>query len=596
MHLRGSKKQANPKLHMPLEKYRTKKRRGWASRLRRPLALLLLAGALAAVGFYLFTGWRARDLAAKARDSFEKGNYRMAWLQLVSAREMRAGDPEVLRTGALLEAKLGRPEALATLKQLEDAGGLREEDMEQRATVAMRFGSEEEFEDAVGKLEALRGGQDVVTLRTARAAIRGDIDRAIEEARRAIESSNSPEAKLELARLLGKRHGHMLRTYGLPAAEDVPALQEIVQIIESLQSSELAESALALGLGTVATDDKTRRRWSEAAFANITPSNPALLPAAEFLVRSGDTTAQEMQEKLRSLYDTAPLKQRADFALWLSRQGLPREGLTLITAQEAADDLAAFIARTDALARMSNWQGVLEITENAGKVPESMRQLTRVWALANSEDDLAMGPAKTQAVEAALQAAARERQLRPMLESLDSIGAGAAADAELSRLCADPEAADAAFSLLRERVGRTGGTAALQAAYELALKAAPGAPSVADHGRYLELFRTSRVDPSETAAAIASYPAAVQPRVTHALLMLRRNNPAAAKAAFDDITVFFDQMIPAHQAVAAAFTAGTGDVELARLMRGSIDAGVLTSGEKALLEEWVTLEEAPDSP
>jgi len=581
---------------MPLEKNRSKRRRRWSTRLRRPLVLLLLAGALAAAGFYLFTGWRARDLAAKARDSFEKGNYRMAWLQLISARDIRASDKEVLRTGALIEAKLGRPEALATLKQLEDAGTLREEDMEQRAKVAMRFGSEEEFEEAVGKLEALRSGRAAVTLRTARAAIRGDIDRAIEEARRAIESSDSPEAKLELVRLLGKRHGHMLRTYGRPAAEDIPALQEIVQIIDSLQSSELAESALALGLSAVATDDETRKRWSEAALGNVTPSNPALLPAAEFRVRNGDTTAQEMQQELRPVYDTAPLKQRADFALWLSRQGLPKEGLTLITAQEAADDLSAFIARTDALARMSNWQGVLEITENAGKIPDSMRQLTRVWALNNSEDELAMGPAKAQAVEAALQAAARERQLRPMLESLDSIGAGAAADAELSRLCADPEAADAAFSLLRERVGRTGGTAALQPAYELALKAAPGASSVADHGRYLELFRTSRVNPSETAAAIAGQPAAVPPRVTHALLMLRRKDPSAAKAAFDDITVFFDQMIPAHQAVAAAFTAGTGDTELGRSMRGMINTDVLTSGERALLDEWVRLGDAPDSP
>ena len=62
-------------------------------------ACLLLLVVLTAAGWYLFTGWRARDLASKARESFEKGNYRMAWLQLKSARDLRAGDPEVLRTG-----------------------------------------------------------------------------------------------------------------------------------------------------------------------------------------------------------------------------------------------------------------------------------------------------------------------------------------------------------------------------------------------------------------------------------------------------------------------------------------------------------------
>lgn len=548
---------------------------------------------LAATGCYFFTGWRARDLASKARESFERGNYRMAWLQLKSARDLRAGDPEVLRTGALLEAKFGRPEALATLQELESKGPLREEDLQEKARMAMRFGSEEEFEQAVQKLEAMGAGEDAVPLRTTRAVLRGDLDRAITEARRAAKNSTNPAAKLELARLLGKRHGHMLRNYGRPAAEDIPALQEIVQIIDSLQSSELAEPALALGLGAMASDEKTKKRWAEAGMENVDPANPALLPSAEYLVRSGAVTATEMEARLRPLYDAAPLNQRADFSLWLSRQGMSKEGLTLITAQEAADDLSAFLARTDALARLSNWQSVLETTETAEKVPDSMRQLTRVWAVLNSGDPVAMRSALERAVESAVQAAARERQLRPMLDSLDSLGASAAANTQLERLCTNPEVADAAFTLLRERVGRTRGTAALDQAYARALQAAPGAPSVIDHGRYLELFRALRVDPSETAAAIISQPSEIPPRVTHALLMLRRNDPAAAKAAFDDLTVFYDEMLPSQQVVVAAYTAGTGDVTMARMMRGIIDTSVLTSGELAILDQWVPSEQAP---
>lgn len=570
------------------------RRRGWKRLLRHPWKLLLLLVILTAAGWYLFTGWRARDLASKARESFEKGNYRMAWLQLKSARDLRAGDPEVLRTGALLEAKFGRPEALATLQELESKGPLRQEDLQEKARMAMRFGSEEEFEQAVQKLEAMGAGEDAVPLRTTRAVLRGDLDRAIAEARRAAENSANPAAKLELARLLGKRHGHMLRNYGRPAAEDIPALQEIVQIIDSLQSSELAEPALALGLGAMATDEQTKRRWAEAGMKNVNPANPALLPSAEYLVRSGAVTAEEMQARLRPLYDTAPLNQRADFSLWLSRQGLPKEGLTLITAQEAADDLSAFLARTDALARISNWQSVLETTETAEKVPDSMRQLTRVWAVLNSGDPVAMRSALERAVESAVQAAARERQLRPMLDSLDSLGAGAAANTQLERLCANPEVADAAFALLRERVGRTGGTAALEPAYARALEAAPGAPSVIDHGRYLELFRGLRLEASDTAAAITAQPSEIPPRVTHALLMLRRNDPAAAKATFDDVTVFYDKMLPSQQVVVAAYTAGTGDAAMARLMRGIIDTNVLTPGELAVLDQWVPTEKAPE--
>ena len=108
---------------MPSNRSRKSRRRGWKWILRHPWKTLLLLVVVGAAGWYFFTGWRARDLASKARESFEKGNYRMAWLQLQSARDLRASDPEVLRTGALLEAKFGRPEALDTLQERHQGRG-----------------------------------------------------------------------------------------------------------------------------------------------------------------------------------------------------------------------------------------------------------------------------------------------------------------------------------------------------------------------------------------------------------------------------------------------------------------------------------------
>ena len=571
-------------------RWRKQLRYQWSLWLLRYLWLIaLLAAALAYGGYHLFTGWRARDLAGKARESFEKGNYRMAWVQAQSARDLRPNDPEVLRTSAILEAKFGRPEALASLQLLAANNALGEEEIREKANVAARFGSEVEFEESVRKLEDMGAVAEAASLRTARAMQRRDLDRAIKEARRTLEKSDTPENRLELARLLGKRHGHVAGKIGRPAAEDVPALEEIVGIIDGLQSGAMAETALALGLGATPADVQSKKRWAEAGMKNVSASNPALLPAAEFLVRSGGSTPEDMRALLRPVYDAASLAQRADFSLWLSRQGMPKEALTLVTAQEAADNLSAFLARTDALGKLSNWQGILTTADNAEKVPDSLRQLTRVWALTNmnAAEESAKRKPLAPVVEAAVQAAASEKQLRPMLSSLDSIGAGAMAEAELARLCAYPGTADAAFSLLRERVGRTGGTGALDAAYESAKKAAPNAPSVLDHGRYLELFRGLQLAAEDTTAAIAAQPAEVAPRVTHALFMLRKNDPAAAKATFDDVTVFFDQMSPAQQAVVAAYTAGTGDMALARMMRGVIQTDVLTAGEIAILDQWV---------
>ena len=568
-------------------RWRKQLRYQWSLWLLRYLWLIALVAIVAGFGgFHFFTNWRARDLATKAQENFRQGNYRMAWLQMQSAREMRPDDVEVLRAGALLEAKFGQPDALATMQNLETKTALSAEEIKEKASAAAHFGSEEEFENAVKKLEAMGTG-DAYSLRAGRAELRGDLDRAIVEARRAIEESDRPEAKLDLARALGKRHGHSLRVLGQPAPEDVPALQEVVQIIDSLQSSKLAEPALALGLSTAAADVNTKKRWAEAGMKNVSPSNPALLPAAEFLAQSGSVPAQDLRDRLRTIYDSASLAQRADFALWLSRQGLPKESLTMVTAQEASDNLPAFLARTDGLARLANWRGILEATTDAEKVPDSIRHLTRAWAVMNLEDETGKQRALEAAVEAAVQAAAKEKQLRPMMVSLDSIGAGAIAEAELARLCANAGTTDAAFSLLRERIGKTKGTAALETVYQAAKAAAPTAPSVADYGRYLELFRGLQVKEADTAAAIAGQPSEISPRVTHALLMLRENNPAAAKATFDDITVFYDQLIPAHQVVVAAFTAGTGNREKAQGMRGEIKTDVLTPGEKKLLDQWV---------
>lgn len=576
-------------------RWRKQLRYQWSLWLLRYLWLIaLLAAALGYGGYHLFTGWRARDLAGKARESFEKGNYRMAWVQAQSARDLRPNDPEVLRTRAILEAKFGHPEALESLQLLETKNTLGEEEIREKANVATRFGSEEEFEESVRKLEGMGAVAEAAPLRTARAMQRGDLDRAIKEARRNLEKSDSAENKLELARLLGKRHGHVAGRIGRPAAEDVPALEEIVGIIDGLQSGEMAEPALALGLGAMPADGQSKKRWAQAGMKNVSASNPALLPAAEFLVRSGASTPEDMRALLRPVYDTATLAQRADFSLWLSRQGMPKDALTLVTAQEASDDLSAFLARTDALGKLANWQGILTTADNANKVPDSLRQLTRVWALTNmnaTEEESAKRKPLAPVVEAAVQAAASEKQLRPMLSSLDSIGAGAMAEAELARLCAYPGTADAAFSLLRERIGRTGGTGALDAAYESSKRAAPNAPSVLDHGRYLELFRGLQLTPEDTTAAIAAQPAEVAPRVTHALFMLRKNDPAAAKATFDDVTVFFDQMMPAQQVVVAAYTAGTGDMALASKMRGVIQTDVLTAGETAVLDQWVPARE-----
>ena len=560
------------------------------SRRRRKLKKLLVIFALSsvgvavagAVGYHFYAGWRARDLAVKARENFAAGNYRAAWLQLSSARSLRENDPEVIRSGALIETGFGRKGSMTLWDELARKITLSEEDRLERSVATLRHGTDEQFDAAIREYEGVGDLAKAGALRTARRVIRGDLDGAIVEARKAIETTSDPFLRLDVAKLLRQRHAS---DFASPQQNTTLVKQEIATIVDSLLDTEAAEQALAFGLGNLAPlPQETRQRWTARAMQRQAADNPALLPAADAMVRGQDTTAAKIYGQLRPLYDAAPLDRRSSFALWLSSQGLAREALGLITAQEAADNTSAFLVRADALGRDGNWAAVLAATDNAPALSESVRLMTRARA------ELAMGEneAGLRSVQSAIIAAAQEGRLVNMVESADTLGpvTGTAVNDGLFVLCGQTASADTAFRLLRRRLGRTEGTAAVVPAWQRAKEAAPDAASVRDFGRYQELLQSSLLTPEETAAAVAENPAEIDPRINQALLLIRRNRQAEAAAVFDRFGITFRDLPPAQQAVLAAAASSAGDENLARSLVNNINLELLTRGEKALLKQF----------
>ncbi len=560
------------------------------SRRRRKLKKLLVIFALSlvgvavagAVGYHFYAGWRARDLAVKARENFAAGNYRAAWLQLSSARSLRENDPEVIRSGALIETGFGRKGSMTLWDELARKITLSEEDRLERSVATLRHGTDEQFDAAIREYEGVGDLAKAGALRTARRVIRGDLDGAIVEARKAIETTSDPFLRLDVAKLLRQRHAS---DFASAQQNTAPVKQEIATIVDSLLDTEAAEQALAFGLGNLATlPQKTRQRWTTRAMQRQAADNPAVLPAADAMVRGQDTTAAKIYGQLRPLYDAAPLDRRSSFALWLSSQGLAREALGLITAQEAADNTSAFLVRADALGRDGNWAAVLAATDNAPALSESVRLMTRARA------ELAMGEneAGLRSVQSAIIAAAQEGRLVNMVESADTLGpvTGTAVNDGLFVLCGQTASADTAFRLLRRRLGRTEGTAAVVPAWQRAKEVAPDAASVRDFGRYQELLQSSLLTPEEAAAAVAENPAEIDPRINQALLLIRRNRQAEAAAVFDRFGITFRDLPPAQQAVLAAAASSAGDENLARSLVNNINLELLTRGEKALLKQF----------
>lgn len=557
-------------------------------------AVLVALGIVGAVGFHFFQGWRARDLAEKALQSLEMASYRAAWLQMNSARNLRPNDPTVLRAAAIIESRFGMPSGMDSWDRYAEQSELSEEDLVGRGRAAAALGNEEQFQRAVDGLDAAGEAAASGRLRTVRNLARGNLDRAIEEARRSVAATDDPAMKLDLARLILRRHVDQLAA--APQAEESQrTAKEMFAIVDSLQGTAQGDEAMAFGLTFLLPGQEEQERWANLAMKNSDAANPALLPAATVMVDLGKAKPEELRQVLRPIFDAAPLDRRAAFVAWLTRQGMPREGLTLITAQESGESVDAFLARTGALAKMDNWTAVIETADAGGNVPLSIRLLTKARAEYALRQQAQSG---AKSLADAVRAAAREGTLPTIVATGDEIGGQAVVDATLVELCGDSGFAEDVFRMTRDRLSRRGAStqAQLTEAHKRALGAAPNAVSVQDYSRYIKLLTKPgedateeeiaalAVSPDETAQAVAATPADAAVRATHALALLRAGRPEEALGVFDDLTVFYGRVPPALQAVICRVLADGGRGEFAMRASQDIDKKKLTQNEMSLLQ------------
>ncbi|MFM6173361.1 MAG: hypothetical protein ACKPB4_14755, partial [Sphaerospermopsis kisseleviana] len=509
-----------------------------ASKSRRKRRLMRFLGISAAVlvalcvvgagAFYFFQGWRARDLAGKALENLEIPNYRMAWIQMNSARSLRPGDPDVLRAAAIIESRFGMPTAVESWERLEQSRRLTTSELQDKARAFARLGSQEQFDMAVRAMDEAGLKVEAAQLRAARNLRRGNMDAAIDETATAVTGLNDPGLRLDHARLLVRRHVDRLAAPQNPQTAAVA--EQVATIIDSLVGTAQEKEALALGLAFLQPGEDRRSQWVDRAFQDLTADNPALLAAASVAAQSGRAKPADLYRQLRPAFDAAPLDRRSAFCLWLTRQGMPAEALTLITAQEAAESPEAFAARVEALAAMKNWKALIETSNVPGKTPDSLRLASRARAEFGSgypESGL------TSAADA-VRAAAAEGNPEAVLTSMDDIGAQAAVDGALVELCGDSRYADTAFRLSRDRFTRRAarGGGALASAMERVSTAAPDSLALGDYRRYVALIEEPGEDGSEdevaeipspdvTAQAVEAAPADPALRITHGLALVR---------------------------------------------------------------------------
>jgi len=320
-----------------------------------------------------------------------------------------------------------------------------------------------------------------------------------------------------------------------------------------------------------------------------------LLAAASVAVQNGREKPADLYQRLRPVFDAAPLDRRSALSLWLTRQGLPAEALTLITAQEAAESPEAFAARVEALAAMQNWKALIEASNMPGKATASMRLASR----ARAEFGSGYPQSGLTSAADAVRAAAAEGNPESVITSMDSIGAQAAVDGALVELCGDSRYADAAFRLSRDRFTRRAarGGDALASAIERVSAAAPDSPALGDYRRYLALVEqpvegqtqpeekvAEPPTPEETGKAVEASPTSPAARITHGLALVRAGRAKEALAIFDDFTIYFNRLPPPMQAALACIFLAGGDPQVGSEMAKRVNKQVLAPEEIKMLE------------
>jgi len=558
-------------------------RRRRAASLRLLLAFIIglpLLGAGGVAGYYFLAGWRARDLAGKAKVNLEEGNLRMAWLQINSAKDLRPEDPEVLRTAALIDARFGRAEALDSLEKLGERAQLTPEDLESRAEAAMRHGTDEQFETAVSALSKAGKTIEAGRLRAGRHMRSGDLDSAIAETRGTVAETGDAATKLLLAQILVQRYGPEFGDGLNPSAAALAARRELPKLIDKAAAGAPGDEAYAFGFSTPLFVPEDKLRWAKVVMANPRVDSPALLPAAATLVESGDTPPTEVHTKLRPIFDSAPLEQRALFAQWLAGAGLPKEALTLLSVQEAKQSTTAFSARAEAMLRLGNAEGVISEAESPGSAGLDVVSLLKARAFYMRGLD-PKGVAS--ALREAMDAAAKTGRLDLVLGTGDALKATRVVDEKLVELCGESTVADYAFAMALDRFPSRGQPAMLASAAERARRTAPENARVQDYARYDDIINDRAVDLEQTASAMPESPGNVSVRVTHALNLLKHGRPTEAMAAFDDVTIFASRLTPGQLAVLAAVLAANGDDPRALTVSRALDPELLQPGEYTLI-------------
>lgn len=538
------------------------------------VVVVLVGGGLAT---FLYTGWRAQDLAKKALASLERGDQRLALIQAESARNLRGKNPQVLRAYARVRFEAGDPVCLETWKEIAEQGPLSLEDRQAQAEASVRFGGAEAFDAAIKEFEATGREADADAWRGRNALRQKDFTSAEHYLRLAARDEPTADRRIELAKLL----------VSIGTAD---SRAEAAQIVDSLADGPDAAKALAFGLSSVPAGPATRRGWAEKVLAAPKPKDESVLAAADVLVNDRLMTVDEIVSRLQMVFTGAPLEDRGRYAKWLLDRNRPANALDFLRPTEVRGSRGGFLVRAEALSSLAQWKELLAMINSGSPLNDSVTNILR----ARAEEGLGRPSAAKASLRKAVRASVTRNALAETMAEVDRMGKESVSDEVLLELCGEHGTAEYALRVARWRFSNRGEPRLRQAAYRNAIKAAPNDCTVADLARLERLLNREHVDTKETAAALEKEPDNIDFRLTHALALFADGRPAEASKVLEPQRIVQHQLQPGQKAIAVAVLAATGSKNMAIQLAKTMQPDHLTDAEYRLVYSFTTADRSAD--
>ena len=523
--------------------------------------------------------WRSRRYAAKAEVDLNAENWQSAQVKAQVAYQLRPDEPAAIRAVARLQSLTGNSAmAVQFWDILIKANAMTVADRRMRAEDLLRNGSLTEARQEVERLLA-NGPADPANLRLGAkwAAAEKKYDQALDFATRAqqIDPGNA-QGQLLLGLLrcespkVGARAAGMQTLLALANDRGKQGLEALIFLATRKDlSNEGAEIVIAKLRDHPLAAENHRLLALDLELMRHPDQRDAVLDAAMKRYKAGDAAAQRA------------------FGVWLNNKKEYARTLDLIPITEAVKRKDFLLVTLDAMAAQKRWTEIEEVLQGK-EVPLDEVYTELFLARASMEIGGRSTGADLHWRRAHIAAAPSVEQMWFLGTYAEKIGQTDHAELAFRSLTNNAATARAAYEGLLRIAEKKRDTAAVRDLLAEMSARWPQDSSVRNDYTYFSLLRGENLEENLKAARemVAKSPTSLAHRTTLALANLRLNDPAGARAVYDNLNIPWDKAAASHRAVYAAVLGLNGRVSEARAQASAIALKDLRPEERELISQW----------